>query len=198
MKKTYRAHPWHGVATGKNPPRFLTAYIEITAHDGVKYELDKESGLLKVDRPQLHSSLPPMLYGFIPRTYCSARVAAMAGVAKGDGDPLDVCVFSERPITQSDILLPCRVIGGLTLLDKGEADDKILAVLDNDPYWTQATDLAHLPELLLKRVEHYFLTYKQSPGAVEQIQINRRYDAATADTVVQAAMADYEEEFGKD
>lgn len=197
MKNHYRAHPWHGVVSGKNPPRFLNAYIEITAHDGVKYELDKESGLLKVDRPQLHSSLPPLLYGFIPRTYCGTRIAGLASVAKGDGDPLDVCVFSERPIMHPDILLPCRVIGGLTLVDKGEADDKILAVLDNDPYWAHANDIADVPEILIKRIEHYFLTYKQPPGEDSQITIQRRYGAIIADTVVQAAIEDYNDEFAQ-
>lgn len=197
MKNSFRAHPWHGVSSGKNPPRLLTAYIEITAHDGVKYELDKESGILKVDRPQLHSSLPPMLYGFIPQTYCGERVAKLTQVTKGDGDPLDVCVFSERVITQPDILLPCRVIGGLTLVDKGEADDKILAVLDNDPYWTHANDIVDIPEMLIKRIEHYFLTYKQLPGEVCPVEIRRRYGVKDAEAVVQAAIQDYTTAFGR-
>ncbi|MEK7689576.1 MAG: inorganic diphosphatase, partial [Bdellovibrionota bacterium] len=132
----WRPHPWHGIAPGKKPPLQITAYIEITPFDGVKYEIDKVSGYLKVDRPQGTSSLPPALYGFIPQTYCGKRVAALSKTAKkGDWDPLDICVLSERQITKSEILIPARVIGGFRMIDRGEADDKIIAVVENDPFY---------------------------------------------------------------
>ena len=126
----WRPHPWHGLSAGDDAPRVVNAYIEITPFDLIKYEVDKASGYLRVDRPQRTSSQPPALYGFIPRTYCGPRVAALTPVTKrGDGDPLDICVLSERPIAKSEILLSARVIGGLQLVDRDEADDKIIAVL---------------------------------------------------------------------
>ena len=97
----WRPHPWHGLSPGPNPPTELHAFIEITPFDLVKYEVDKASGYLRVDRSQKTSSLPPALYGFIPQTYAADRVAAlMSGVQDGDHDPLDICVLSERPITR--------------------------------------------------------------------------------------------------
>src|SRR4051812_18577431 len=112
----WRPHPWHGISTGKNPPVHVNAYIEITPFDGIKYEIDKETGYLKVDRPQLTSSLPPALYGFVPRTYCADKVRALSQSAiRGDGDPLDIMVLSERPINRSEVLVPTRVIGGFRM-----------------------------------------------------------------------------------
>ena len=125
----WRPHPWHGVEVGPNAPEIVHAYIEITPFDSVKYEVDKTTGYLRVDRPQRSSSQPPALYGFIPRTYCGDRVGAMSQDAtQGDGDPLDICVISERPIDRAEILLNARVIGGLQMIDGGEADDKIVAI----------------------------------------------------------------------
>lgn len=193
----WRPHPWHGVEIGPDPPRVLNAYIEITPFDLVKYEVDKVTGYLRVDRPQRTSSLPPALYGLIPRTYCAARVAALApGAARGDGDPLDICVISERPINKSEILLRARVVGGLQMIDHGEADDKIVAVLASDYVWGAAKSMADLPRIMIERLEHYFATYKLIPGEESQTRINSVYDADHAYTVVEAAMADYAEAFG--
>src|SRR5262245_51792055 len=119
MKKfsEWRPHPWHGLDTGREPPLRVNAYIEITPFDLIKYEVDKPSGYLKVDRPQRTSSQPPSLYGFVPRTYCGAQIAALCpGAERGDGDPLDICVLSERPIQRAEIIVPARVVGGLQLL----------------------------------------------------------------------------------
>lgn len=92
----FRPHPWHGLDSGPAPPGVVSAFIEITPFDFVKYEVDKITGYLRVDRPQLTSSLPPSLYGFIPRTFCGERVGRlMPGAARGDHDPLDICVLSE-------------------------------------------------------------------------------------------------------
>ncbi len=193
----FRSHPWHGLETGPEPPGLVTAYIEITPFDVIKYELDKESGLLKVDRPQQSSSSPPTLYGLVPRTFCGANVAALSQVAeRADGDPLDICVFSERPISNSDIILSARVIGGIRMIDDGEADDKIVAVLGNDPMYKQVEDLEDLPRLLLLRLEHYFSTYKQVPGTELNVEIEGHYGREGAHEVVSAAMADYQETFG--
>lgn len=97
----WRPHPWHGLEAGKEPPRLVHAYIKITPFDVVKYEIDKATGYMRVDRPQRNSSLPPTLYGFIPRTFCGEAIGALTSEADGgDGDPLDICVVSERPITR--------------------------------------------------------------------------------------------------
>ena len=188
----WRPHPWHGLEVGREPPLYINAYIEITPFDLIKYEVDKASGYLKVDRPQRTSSQPPSLYGFIPRTYCGAQIAALCpGAQRGDGDPLDVCVLSERPITRSEIIAPARVVGGLQLLDRGEADDKIIAVLEGDFVWGEATELAALPPIMVERLQHYFSTYKLVPGAKPQIAVQRVYGAEHAARVVEAAIADY-------
>ena len=107
----WRPHPWHGLEAGRQLPLSVNAYIEITPFDLIKYEVDKTSGYVKVDRPQRTSSQPPSLYGFVPQTYCGAGVATLCpGAQRGDGDPLDICVISERPITKSEILLRARVL----------------------------------------------------------------------------------------
>jgi inorganic pyrophosphatase len=194
----FRPHPWHGIAPGVKPPKFVTAYIEITPADGMKYEIDKETGYLKVDRPQRTSSLPPALYGFIPQTYCGERVKKLAPTAKrGDGDPLDICVLSERPITRNEVLVHTRVIGGLRMIDKGEADDKIIAVLDSDPYWDDIKNLNELSDVLKSRLEHYFMTYKLIPGGKSPVKLGAFYNSSHAEKVILAAMADYTEEFGE-
>ena len=192
---TWRPHPWHGVEAGPNPPEHITAYIEITPFDVVKYEIDKVSGFLQVDRPQRTSSQPPSLYGFIPRTLSGTRTGDLTvGANGGDGDPLDVCVLSERPITSRDILLKARVIGGLSMLDGGEADDKIVAVLEGDFMWGEITDLEDLPPVLVERLRHYFATYKLVPGAAPNTLVP--YGKAHALRVVQASLQDYDEVYG--
>lgn len=193
----YRPHPWHGLAVGPRAPEVVHAYIEITPFDTIKWEIDKETGYLKVDRPQLLASLPPTLYGFIPRTYCGPRIAQLAGAERGDGDPLDICVLSERPINRSDVLLSARPVGGLLMVDHGEADDKIIAVLDKDPVWSEARDLKDLPPALIDRLRHYFLTYKWRPGTSDPpVTIDKVYGADEAARVLAASVEDYNERFG--
>ena len=175
----------------------MNAYIEITPFDLMKYEVDKVSGYLRVDRPQRTSSQPPALYGFIPQTYCGARVAKLAPASeRGDGDPLDICVISERPITRPEVLLRAVVVGGLKLIDRGEADDKIVAVLEGDYVWGHARDLDQLPSALIERLEHYFATYKLVPGEPAKIAIAGKYGYEAAAAVIEAALEDYREEFG--
>lgn len=195
---TWRPHPWHGVEAGRRTPQFVTAYIEITPFDAIKYEIDKKTGYLKVDRPQLTSSLPPSLYGFIPQTYCDKRVASLAGkrAKNGDGDPLDILVLSERAINRSEVLVPCRVIGGLRMIDRGEADDKIIAVLENDPTLANIHELGDLPPTVLQRLTHYFATYKLVPGQKNPAEIDSSYGTPHAYKVIQAALADYQANFG--
>ncbi|MGE3541573.1 MAG: inorganic pyrophosphatase [Candidatus Tectimicrobiota bacterium] len=193
----WRPHPWHGLSVGPNPPTLVHAYIEITPFDTVKYELDKVTGYLHVDRPQRSSALPPTLYGFIPRTYCGRQVSALVPSAvRGDGDPLDICVFSERPINRSDVVLQARVVGGLAMLDGGEVDDKIIAVLHNDYLWGHVQEIADFPDVLVERLQHYFSTYKLVPGEPARVSIETIYNCQHATRVIQAAMDDYQEEYG--
>lgn len=193
----FRPHPWHGLDLGPQPPSLVYAFIEITPFDLVKYEVDKASGYLKVDRPQRTSSLPPALYGFIPRTYCGERVRAlMSAATKGDEDPLDICVISERPIGRAEVLLRARVVGGLPMCDGGEADDKIIAVLDGDNQWDSVRDLSELPPVVVERLTHYFSTYKWAPGKQSKVSIDTPYGAQRAQEVIRAAALDYTEHFG--
>ena len=188
----FRPHPWHGLDTGPNPPEVLNAFIEITPYDLMKYEVDKVSGYLRVDRPQRSSSQHPTLYGFIPRTLCAGRVKALSPSAtKGDGDPLDICILSERVIARNEILVRSRVIGGLKMIDHGEADDKIISVLENDYAWGDARDITDVPAVFVERLQHYFLTYKLVPGQKPEATIERVYGRDHAIEVVNASIADY-------
>lgn len=195
---TWRPHPWHGLEVGPDPPRLVSVYLETGPFDLVKYEIDKETGYLRVDRPHHSSSQNPALYGFIPKTYCAERVRQLMPQAeRGDGDPLDVSVVSERPITRAEVLVTARVVGGLPMLDNAEADDKIIAVLENDPIWSGVQDLTDLPPALVDRLMHYFMTYKLLPEDDAEVSIGDPYDRGHAEAVIQAAIEDYQEHFGE-
>jgi inorganic pyrophosphatase len=193
----YRPHPWHGLEVGPAPPDLVNAFIEITPFDLMKYEVDKVSGYLKVDRPQRSSAQHPTLYGFVPRTLCGEAVRKLApGSKRGDGDPLDICILSERVIARNEILLRARVIGGLQMIDNGEADDKIIGVLENDYVWGAARNLSDVPAVFVERLEHYFVTYKLVPGERPHARVAKTYGRTHACRVVKAAMKDYEDNFG--
>jgi len=197
MKPVYKAHPWHGISVGDDAPEKVTVFVEIVPSDTIKYEIDKESGYLKIDRPQKYSNIIPTLYGFIPQTYCGEEVAKLARVRgsekvqEGDGDPLDICVLSSHHIPHGDILLQAIPIVGLCLLDKGEADDKIIAVLVDDPIYQKFADISELPEAILTRLKHYFLTYKSLPDEKNAIEISNVYGRIDAHEVIRKSMMDY-------
>lgn len=195
----WRPHPWHGLEVGSNPPEIVNAFIELTPFDTIKYEVDKKTGYMRVDRPQRSSSLPPSLYGFIPRTYCGDEVGKLSKQkVKGDRDPLDICVLSERPIDRNEVILSARVIGGLHMVDQGEADDKIISVLDNDTYYSDITDVNDLPPVLIERLRHYFGTYKLIPGKdTNDVFVEGIYDVEHASKVIKASIEDYETMFGE-
>jgi inorganic pyrophosphatase len=197
-KPSFHAHPWHGVEIHPSSPALVTAYIEIVPGDTIKYEIDKASGLLKVDRPQLYSNIVPALYGFIPRTYCGDEIASLSRkhsqkkIVSGDKDPLDILVLSEKQINHGGILVQAIPIGGLRLIDKGEADDKIIAVLKDDAVYGQWKDLAECPEALKNRIMHYFLTYKHIPGVHGQpVETDGWYGKEIAGEVIKTAEKDY-------
>ncbi len=198
MITQYKAHPWHGISAGKDAPEVVTAFIEIVPADTVKYEIDKETGYLKIDRPQKFSNAIPTLYGFIPQTYCDERVADFARskskdvmVTKGDGDPLDICVLSERSVTHGNIILPAIPIGGFRMIDHGEADDKIIAVMKGDEFYMQWNDVSDCPVSYVNRLKHYFLTYKNLPGEKSACQITDVYGREEAYEVIRRSQQDY-------
>ncbi len=198
----YKLHPWHGIPVGKDCPNIITAYIEMVPGDTVKYEIDKLTGYRKVDRPQKFSNIVPALYGFIPQTYCDENVRAYsqekAGkpVTKGDGDPLDICVLTERNISSGDIILEAIPIGGFRMIDKGEADDKIIAVLKQDDIYGGFKDIGDCPPSLINRLKHYFLTYKNIPGSEKSVvEITHTYGALEAYEVIRRSMLDYDAKF---
>ncbi len=198
----FKAHPWHGVNIGAEAPDVVTAFIEIVPTDTVKYEVDKSTGYLCVDRPQKYSNVVPALYGFLPQTYCGKKVAELSNQRMyrddivGDGDPLDICVLTEKDISHGDIIMKVRPIGGLRLLDGGEADDKLIAVLDNDSVYGQLSDIEELPFMVLERIRHYFTTYKDIPGSAERRCIlAATYGVDEAKDVVKRAMEDYQHLF---
>lgn len=198
----FKAHPWHGVDAGPEAPDVVTAYIEIVPTDTVKYEIDKASGHLKVDRPQQFSNVCPALYGFIPRTFCGERVAAFSHARtnlptlEGDGDPMDICVLSEKAFSHGDFLLQAVPVGGLRLIDRGQADDKIIAVLKGDAAYGHCREIGDLPGALVERLKHYFLTYKLSPGTGRQaVEITHTYGRAEACEVIELSREDYRRRF---
>lgn len=198
MFRTNKAHPWHGIEIGSDAPETVTVFIEIVPSDTVKYEVDKETGYLKIDRPQQYSNVVPANYGFIPRTYCGESIANLASagsgrdIAEGDGDPLDILVLSEHHIPRGDIILKARPIGGFCLLDGGEADDKIIAVLKGDKVFEQYIELTELPKGILERFEHYFLTYKSLPDEPNVCEITHSYGRHGSYEVIRSAIEDYE------
>jgi len=146
---------------------------EVIPSDTVKYEIDKKSGYLMIDRPQKFSNIVPALY-----------------------DPLDICVLTEREVTHGNIIVNAIPIGGFRMIDGGEADDKIIAVLKNDEMYAQWTDIADIPENILNRLKHYFLTYKQLPGEDPKCEITDIYGKEEAHEVIRRSYKDYQDEYG--
>jgi inorganic pyrophosphatase len=207
MTKVCKPHPWHGLSsTPKNGSDFslVQAFVEIVPSDTVKYEIDKNSGYLMIDRPHKLSNMMPCLYGFIPQTYCDENVAKMSREKtgdqsiKGDGDPLDICILTERNIVHGDILVQAKVIGGFRMLDDGEADDKIIAVLKDDHMYSSYNDVSELPDPVLTRLRHYFLTYKEVPYSKgkSKVEITHTYGKDEAKEVCRLAKKDYDVKFG--
>lgn len=205
MGLRYKSHPWHGVNIGKDAPNLITCYIEMVPTDTVKYEVDKESGYLRLDRPQKYSNTVPALYGFIPQSYSEEKVAEYCREKTGrddilgDKDPIDICVLTEKEITHGDILVRAIPIGGFRMLDGNEADDKIIAVLAGDVVYGGYKDISDAPELIIERLKHYFLTYKDLPGAAgkAQVEITHTFGHEEAKEVIKRSMEDYQNRFSK-
>lgn len=203
MGTLFKAHPWHGVSIGDKAPHSLNVFIEMVPTDTVKYEIDKTTGHLKLDRPQRYSNIVPALYGFIPKTYADERVARLCrqvsgrSEIRGDGDPVDICVLTEKHIGHGEILVTAIPVGGFRMIDGDEADDKIIAVLSGDAAYGAMKDIDQVPAPLIDRLQHYFLTYKMGPNQSHNTcEIVEVYDRERAHAVIQAGLADYEQHFG--
>jgi inorganic pyrophosphatase len=201
MGMRYKSHPWHGVDLGKEAPEIVTSFIEVVPTDTVKYEVDKLTGYLKLDRPQKYSNVVPALYGFLPQTYSGDRVAdfCMEKTGRkdivGDGDPVDICILTEKDVQHGDLLVRARPIGGFRMLDRGEADDKLIAVLYKDAVYGSYKDISDCPKLILDRLRHYFLTYKDIPGENRNCEITHIFGIEEAQEVIKRAMADYKDKY---
>ena len=171
-------HAWHDVFPGKDVPRDFQAVIEIPLGSNVKYELDKPTGLLKVDRI-IHSAVfYPANYGFIPQTYAE------------DNDPLDVLVLCQEPV-QPLALIKARAIGVMTMVDSGASDDKIIAVATNDPEFSEYLEARDLPGHRLLVLRRFFQDYKQLEG--KQVQVEDIRPAYAALTIIEQSLARYQQ-----
>ncbi|MFV0536089.1 MAG: inorganic pyrophosphatase [Dysgonomonas sp.] len=195
----FKAHPWHGIKAGDKAPELVTCFIEIVPTDTVKYEVDKETGYLSIDRPQKYSNIIPALYGFIPQTYSGNRVAELTNLElgrtdiEGDNDPVDICVLTEKDITHGDIIVKARPIGGFRLLDHNKADDKLIAVLENDAIYSTFNSINDVPATVIDRLKHYFTTYKDIPGdKFPRCILTEIYDVATAHEIIRRSIEDYQ------
>lgn len=202
MGLRYKSHPWHGIDVGPESPNIVMSFIEMVPTDTVKYEIDKESGYLRIDRPQKFSNVIPALYGFIPQTYCAKNVAKLSQDALdrpdivGDCDPLDICILTEKTISHGNIIVKARPLGGFRMIDGNEADDKIIAVLNNDAVYAQYKEITDLPEMVVERLRHYFLTYKDMPGGGKRnAEITHTYGVKEAHHVISESIKDYNIKF---
>lgn len=202
MGLLYKPHPWHGINIGEKAPEVVTAYIECVPGEGIKYEVDKETGYLMVDRPHKFSSVCPTIYGFLPQTYCGKSVAERCMERtgekniKGDGDPIDICILSTRAIHHGDLIVKCRPIGGFRMIDDNEADDKIVAVLNGDATMSEWHDIKDIPANYLDMIRHYFLTYKQSPDSkTKAVTIPEVYGKEEAFEMIKRSQDDYNEKY---
>jgi inorganic pyrophosphatase len=173
-------HPWRDLPPGRHPPDEVTAVIEIPRGSRNKYELDKDSGFMRLDRVLYSAVHYPGDYGFIPRTLHE------------DGDPLDVLVRINEP-TFPGCQIDVRPIGVLKMLDRGEPDDKILAVPSHDPFHGEYYDIADLPQHFLAEVEHFFHIYKDLEG--KRIQIVGWEKSDVAMEVIKDSIRRYSEEY---
>jgi len=203
--KRYKAHPWHGVEIGNDAPEIVRCFIECVPGDEMKYEICKDSGYMMIDRPNKFSNNIPVPYGLIPKTYSAEAMAefCMQQTGRtdivGDEDPLDICVLMDRPLTHGNLLLDAVVVGGFRMIDGGEADDKIIAVLKGDHTYGDLKDVSECPPKLIRRIKHYFLTYKEDPNdpsSVKEVEITHTYGREEALEVVRRSRQDYKTHFG--
>jgi inorganic pyrophosphatase len=175
-------HPWHEVSVGVHPPDQVNAIIEIPKGSRAKYEIDKESGLIKLDRVIYASMYYPLNYGFIPQTLGE------------DHDPLDIVVLTQVSVVPG-CLIPCKIIGVMQMIDQGEADDKIIAVAEQDPSVSHILDVKDLPMHLRAELKHFFESYKQLEN--KKVVVDEFLSKDKAEAILQASMKRYQETYAK-
>lgn len=173
-------NPWHDVTFGENAPKVVNGIIEIPKGNRAKYELDKDSGMLKLDRVLFSSVYYPANYGFIPQTYCD------------DNDPLDILVISQIDIVPMCIV-SAKVIGVMRMIDGGEADDKIIAVAEGDPSVSHINDIAELPQHFISELQSFFEDYKKLEHKTVKVEGFQNNELARE--IVSKAMQDYQAKF---
>src|SRR5450432_1988678 len=172
-------HAWHDVTPGEHLPSAFTTVIEIPMGSSVKYELDKETGMLRLDRILYSAVYYPANYGFIPQTYAE------------DNDPLDVLVLCQEAV-QPLALIKARAIGLMTMIDSGASDDKVIAVATNDPEFSEYVEARDLPPHRLLVLKRFFSDYKQLEG--KKVEVEDIRPAYAAATVIERALARYQKE----
>lgn len=175
-------HPWHEVRIGSNPPENLNAIIEIPRGSRAKYEIDKESGLIKLDRVIYASMYYPLNYGFIPQTLGE------------DKDPLDIVVLTQVSVVPR-CLIPSKVIGVMRMIDRGEADDKIIAVAEQDASVSHIRDVSELPEFFRIELKHFFENYKTLEN--KKVVVDEFLGKSHAFPIVERSIQYYNETFRK-
>ena len=174
------SHPWHGVPAGEHAPRTVNAVIEIPQGSRAKYEIDKTSGLLRLDRIIYSSFYYPVNYGFVPQTYGE------------DKDPLDILVLTSLPVTPL-CLMTAKVVGVMQMVDSGDADDKIIAVAANDPSVKHFNNIEELPKHFFDELRHFFEEYKKLEN--KTVVVEEFGDKHAALQIINEAMAYYKEVF---
>lgn len=175
-------HPWHEVRIGDNPPENLNAIIEIPRGSRAKYEIDKESGLIKLDRVIYASMYYPLNYGFIPQTLGE------------DHDPLDIVVLTQVSVVPR-CMIPSRVIGVMRMIDRGEADDKIIAVAEQDASVSHIEDVSELPDFFRVELKHFFENYKALEN--KKVVVDEFLGKTHAFEIVERSIKLYKETFSK-
>jgi inorganic pyrophosphatase len=171
-------HPWHDVEIGADAPQIVSAVIEIPKGSKLKYELDKKSGLIKVDRVLFSSVHYPANYGFIPQTYCD------------DKDPLDVLVLGQEDVVPLCIMR-AKIIGVMRMVDQGEADDKLIAVHADDPEYQHYNSIKELPPHRMTEVKRFFQDYKVLEN--KKVEIESFLDREEALSILDDSIKLYEE-----
>jgi inorganic pyrophosphatase len=177
------SHPWHDLSPGDSVPKEFNAVIEIPLHSNVKYELDKDSGMIRMDRVLYSAVFYPANYGFIPRTLAEDR------------DPLDVLVLCQEPVVPLTVI-HARAIGLMTMIDSGDPDHKIIAVATADPAYNPYHEVNKLPPHQMAMIRRFFQDYKQLEH--KEVKVDEILSAAKAYPIIENALAEYRKKFPQD